>query len=110
MSGARRTTSSTDAATARASRSIDCKRPGSSVGWLTSPLDVQGYSYDRGALVVSEGSKEQVRPLVETIAVGLGLRATGIRGAMPTTMSRLARPRIGLYKPWVENIDEGWTR
>ena len=71
---------------------------------------MQGYSYNRGAIVVSEGSKDQARPLVEKIAAELGLRATGVRGAMPTTVSWLARPRIGLYKPWVENIDEGWTR
>jgi hypothetical protein len=83
---------------------------GLDVGWVTSPLDVQGYSYNRGAIVVSENAKDQARPLVENIASSLGLRATGIRGALPPAMSRLAKPRIGLYKPWVENIDEGWTR
>jgi hypothetical protein len=83
---------------------------GLEVGWITSPLDVQGYSYDRGAIVVSEDSKDQARPLVENIAAGLGLRATAIRGTLPSTASGLGRPRIGLYKPWVENIDEGWTR
>ena len=29
---------------------------------------------------------------------------------MPANLLRLRPVRIGLYKPWVENIDEGWTR
>jgi hypothetical protein len=36
----------------------------------------------------------------------LHLRAEG--GSMPST--RVARPRIGLYRPWSASMDEGWTR
>ncbi len=36
----------------------------------------------------------------------LHLRAEG--GSMPS--GRVAKPRIGLYRPWSASIDEGWTR
>src|SRR6185503_14484509 len=80
---------------------------GLDVSWTTSPLDVQGYSYGLGTIVVSEGKKDEVRPLVEKIAAELGLRATALRGKLPAALTPIARPRVGLYKPWVENVDEG---
>jgi hypothetical protein len=83
---------------------------GLEVGWTSSPLEVQGFAYGRGSIVVGDGPKGQARPLVEQIASSLGLRATALRGSQPAPLTPLARPRIGLYKPWVENIDEGWTR
>lgn len=36
----------------------------------------------------------------------LHLRAEG--GSMPS--ERIAKPRIGVYRPWSASIDEGWTR
>jgi hypothetical protein len=50
------------------------------------------------------------RLLVHRIARQLGLTAVGVRGPRPREVATIARPRVGLYKPWVENIDEGWTR
>src|SRR5204862_4790105 len=44
------------------------------------------------------------------IAADLGLRADGVKGRPPQSTLPIARPRLALYKPWVENIDEGWTR
>jgi hypothetical protein len=81
---------------------------GLDVSWTTTPLDIQGYTYAPGALVVAEASK--VRALIERIAAELGLRITAARGPMPPSAVKLARPRVGLYRSWVENIDEGWTR
>src|SRR5205823_6009919 len=40
----------------------------------------------------------------------LGLRADGLKGKAPATARPIGRSRVALYKPWVENIDEGWTR
>jgi hypothetical protein len=73
-------------------------------------MDVQGYTYGRGALVVSDVARLRTREHVERIARDLGLRATAVRGPLPPGVTRLARARIGLYRPWVETIDEGWTR
>jgi hypothetical protein len=50
-----------------------------------------------------------VRPIVDSIATGLGLRATGLkRPAAP--VSPIGTARVALYRPWSDNTDEGWTR
>ncbi len=46
---------------------------------------------------------------VTRIAQELGVRVTGARGR-PAGLIPISRARVALYKPWVENIDEGWTR
>jgi hypothetical protein len=42
----------------------------------------------------------------QTLVRDLRLQAVG--GSMPA--GRVAKPRIGLYRPWNASIDEGWTR
>ncbi len=76
--------------------------------WTTRPLELQGFTHAPGAIVV-RGATDP-RALMEGIARDLGLRVTGGRGQGPDGLVTLGRVRVGLYKPWVENIDEGWTR
>jgi len=83
-------------------------KTGARVSWLSSPMAIQGYTYQPGSILVAEA--KGVRETVETIARDLGLRATASEGRAPTDATTLGRTRVGLYKPWVENIDEGWTR
>lgn len=83
-------------------------KAGAQVSWTTTPMEMQGVKYDPGAIVV-RGSGD-VRAVLDSVATDLGLRVTGARGRMPGGLLPLAKARIGLYKPWVENIDEGWTR
>jgi hypothetical protein len=83
-------------------------KSGAQVSWLTAPLVLQGYTYDAGAIVVRDG--QGVRPLVEAMASQLGLRATAATGRLPQLLRPLMPTRVGLYKAWVENVDEGWTR
>jgi hypothetical protein len=78
------------------------------VSWTTRPLELQGFKYEAGAIVVR--GNDDLRPVLENVARDLGLRVAGVRGRLPDGLLALSRPRIGLYKPWVENIDEGWTR
>lgn len=78
------------------------------VSWTTAPIEAAGYTYQPGSLVVTH-SRES-RSALEGIARELGLRATGLRGRVPDSRRELSRPRVALYKPWVSNIDEGWTR
>jgi hypothetical protein len=47
---------------------------------------------------------------VASIATELGLRADGVRGRVPSTAQPVARARVAVYRSWVENTDEGWTR
>jgi hypothetical protein len=78
------------------------------VSWSSAPLSVEGSTYETGAIIVRDS--ETVRPIVERLAIELGLRATGGSGWLPDRRVEVHRPRVGLYKSWVENIDEGWTR
>ncbi len=61
-----------------------------------------------GSVVVphSAGARE----LVTRIGSELGLPVTGKRGRAPAGLTPIARARVAIYKPWVDNIDEGWTR
>jgi hypothetical protein len=83
-------------------------KTGSRVSFLSSPIAVLGYTYPPGSILVAE--MKGVRETVEAIARDLGLRATASAGRAPTDARGLGRARVGLYKPWVESIDEGWTR
>jgi hypothetical protein len=81
---------------------------GIAVQWTLTPSTVAGTHYPAGTLLVPATSR--TRPVVERVARELGLAATGIRAPLPRDVGTVARARVGLYKPWVENIDEGWTR
>jgi hypothetical protein len=81
---------------------------GARVSFLSSPLAVLGYTYEPGSILVMES--KGVRDTVAQIANALGLRATASGGRAPGDARPIARTRVGLYKPWVESIDEGWTR
>lgn len=84
------------------------QKAGARVSWLTSPLPIQGHTYEPGALLVNEA--RGVAPVVAAVARDLGLRVTAVAGRPPQGTLPLARARVALYKPWVESIDEGWTR
>ena len=80
---------------------------GQAVAWTTAPTEVAGSAGAAGALVVKHS--DQARAVLERAVTELALQVTGGRGKPPVTQP-LARLRIGLLKPWVENLDEGWTR
>jgi hypothetical protein len=83
-------------------------KTGARVALLPGPMALQGYTYPAGSILVIEA--KDVRNTVEAIARDLGLRATAATGRAPTNARSIGRARVGLYKPWVESIDEGWTR
>jgi hypothetical protein len=83
-------------------------KAGARVSFLRSPMALLGYTYHPGSILVAES--RGVGDAVDTIARDLGLRATASSGRLPTDARPLNGGRVGLYKPWVENIDEGWTR
>jgi hypothetical protein len=83
-------------------------RSGAAVSWLASPLAAGGYTYGAGSLVTPYSTATAT--IVADIARDLGLRVDGVRGRPPATVKAIATKRVALYKPWTENIDEGWTR
>jgi hypothetical protein len=81
---------------------------GASVSWTTAGVDVDGFKYAPGSIVVAYSTV--VQSVVESIASGLGLRVTGVTRKPAGTLIGVGTARIGLYKPWTANEDEGWTR
>jgi hypothetical protein len=78
------------------------------VWWTTAPLETGGYVYTAGSLVVMPS--RQTDTVLPRLVTDLGVRADGVRGKPPASIVPIGRSRVGLYRPWVENIDEGWTR
>jgi zinc carboxypeptidase len=76
--------------------------------WLAAEIDVNGYRYGPGSVIVP--STKTARPIIEKIASGLGLRADGVKRKPQAAMAPIGAARVALYKPWVTNADEGWSR
>jgi hypothetical protein len=81
---------------------------GATVSWTRTPLDVSGFHYAAGSLVVPYNKKFE--PAISRVAATLGVRVDGVKGKAPSGAQPVGRARIGLYRPFVESIDEGWTR
>ena len=76
--------------------------------WTIAPLQVTGYEYAPGSVVVPYN--QAAKPAVDRVARELGLRADGMKGKPPPGTGPIGRARIAPHKPWVESTDEGWTR
>ena len=79
--------------------------------WTAGSVTVDGSTYQPGTLVVraSARSSKRALPVLADLARQLGIRVAGARGRMPAAQAVHA-PRVGLYRPWSDAIDEGWTR
>jgi hypothetical protein len=76
--------------------------------WTREPVLAHGYRHAPGTVVVPHSRTS--RAIVEGITRELGLRATAMKGRPPAAVSPIGGARIGLYRPWTDGIDEGWTR
>ncbi|HEX2311725.1 MAG TPA: hypothetical protein VHH91_13530, partial [Vicinamibacterales bacterium] len=69
-----------------------------------------GPDFSRASIDGDRNGPTDVGPYVRDLVASLGLRAWSLdrKPAQPAVAIRARR--IGLYKSWVANIDEGWTR
>ena len=58
-----------------------------------------------GSFIVS-GDKD----LISSLAKEYGLTFTGVSAKPDVELSEIHLPKVGLYKSWEANMDEGWTR
>ncbi len=69
-----------------------------------------GEEVPAGSLLISDVNGLQ--SAASKILQGLCCTLTGLRRtpAAESTLRSVSRPRLGLYQPWLANMDEGWTR
>ncbi len=81
---------------------------GDRIFWTSKELSVHGKTYPPGSIVIqkSENTAQHIQRIAET----LGLSFDGIVEAPEDELHELQSPRIAIYKSWVANMDEGWTR
>tara|TARA_R110001592_G_scaffold319731_4_gene597532 strand:- start:1335 stop:2441 length:1107 start_codon:yes stop_codon:yes gene_type:complete len=58
-----------------------------------------------GSYIVSGGSES-----IDALASEYGLEVTGLSAEPKIERTKIHLPKVGLYKSWVSNMDEGWTR
>jgi hypothetical protein len=75
--------------------------------WTLESLDLDGYRYPAGTMVVRPGTA--VRQVLDKLARDFGIRVYGVKGKPPAS-AMLSPARTGLYRPWNDAVDEGWTR
>ncbi len=81
---------------------------GERVFWTQDTLRLNNAMYPPGSIVIEQSQEAPAH--VRRVAESLGLTFDGLPAAPEGTMHELQSPRIGLYKSWVANMDEGWTR
>jgi hypothetical protein len=81
---------------------------GHNVYWTKTEISSGGDQYESGSIIIENGSN--TRSTVQGTAQEHGLDFQGISDAPEVELYKIERPKIGLYKSWVSNMDEGWTR
>jgi hypothetical protein len=83
-------------------------KAGDAVAWAGGAFQADGRQLAVGDIVVraASGTADRVRSL----ARDLGVDFVGLADAPDVTLRTLKQPRIGIYKSWRGNMDEGWTR
>ncbi len=75
--------------------------------WAQTPIRDGNQELPAGTILVDGKGREST---LKDIAQGSGVEVQGLQTKPAGAMYRLQSPRVGLYKSWVANMDEGWTR
>lgn len=76
---------------------------------LAKGIKVHRMTASSGELQAGDFIIEGASNEVNEIAGALGIDFKGLNNE-PTSKSEMKKPKVGLYKSWVANMDEGWTR
>jgi len=77
------------------------------VFWAQNPIRDNNQEFPAGTILV-EGKGQESK--LKEIARQSGTDLQGLQTKPTGAMYRLQAPAVGLYKSWVANMDEGWTR
>lgn len=85
----------------------ELQQSGADIYRLREPIVQDGKEWDAGTFLVT-GKK--VASLVEAQAGANGLEFVASSNMPTDKIDKLDQIKIGIYKSWVANMDEGWTR
>ncbi len=83
--------------------------------WARRDVELAGKTLPRGTILIKtmEPPLQQLREiaaLASEYGIHIHTDASLDEDTISRTFTRLQAPRLGLYKPWTANMDEGWTR
>jgi len=80
--------------------------------WSPMEISVKGQKFPRGSVLITTLTIPiHASANLQALAESLGVEIYALDEVPFKDLSaRLSQPRVGLYKPWVANVDEGWTR
>lgn len=81
---------------------------GERVFWADDSFQLGDITYPSGSIIIA--ASENTGQRLQRISQELGLSFDNLPDAADLSKHELQTPRIGLYKSWVANMDEGWTR
>jgi len=78
---------------------------GAKVSWATKPFDIGKKRYPAGSIIINtSGTNISIDPLAKEYHLRFDA------GHKLDTLMELKSLKLGLYQPWIANMDEGWTR
>ena len=90
---------------------------GANVSWSETDVEAGDATYGPGAIIIAAGDSASAdsaggdaASLIASLTDSLGLDFGALASEPEGPLHALALPRVGLYKSWVSNMDEGWTR
>jgi hypothetical protein len=83
-------------------------KEGADVFWVKKDFSSERETYAAGTIIVPI-AKFSVNKMT-SLAGELSLSVSRIKSKPSVEVYKLHPPRVALYKPWVANMDEGWTR
>ena len=81
---------------------------GANIGWAREPMQIGNDHYSQGTFIIE--NSPAIQELMSEIASQNGLTFDAVGELPESAQYQLHRPRIGLYKSHIPNVEEGWTR
>ena len=78
-------------------------------------VELAGKTFPHGTILIRTAEpplqqREEIRALASEFGIHIHADASIDEDTSNREFSRMNAPRLGLYKPWTANMDEGWTR
>jgi hypothetical protein len=82
-------------------------KSGAGIFRAKGPFTAEGRGFSSGTLIVPVSGYSQ--KAMQLLADELSLQVTRIGNPLSVKTDKLRLPRAALYRPWMANMDEGWT-